>query len=131
MKRIGILGGGQLARMMALAGHPLGFSFRVWDPAPDAPASAVAEHVCAPWDDPAALARFLPIAHHGQTMSLQTSMRTWTLAQSARCACSAVTAVIWTIVSTPQPGGMTVAGRFRPSRIGPISSTPPSRLSSW
>ena len=58
MKRIGILGGGQLARMMALAGHPLGFSFRVWDPAPDAPASAVAEHVCAPWDDPAALARF-------------------------------------------------------------------------
>ena len=58
MKVVGILGGGQLARMLALAGHPLGLDLRVFDPSPDAPAAAVADHVCAPWDDLHALARF-------------------------------------------------------------------------
>jgi 5-(carboxyamino)imidazole ribonucleotide synthase len=58
MKMVGILGGGQLARMMALSGHSLGLGFRIFDPSPDASAAAVAEHVCAPWDDPEAIARF-------------------------------------------------------------------------
>lgn len=58
MKTVGILGGGQLARMLALAGHPLGLRLRAWDPSPDASAAAVAEHVCGAWDDPAALERF-------------------------------------------------------------------------
>jgi 5-(carboxyamino)imidazole ribonucleotide synthase len=58
VKVVGILGGGQLARMMALAGHALGLRLRVFDPAADASAAAVAEHVCANWDDSAALARF-------------------------------------------------------------------------
>lgn len=58
MNVVGILGGGQLARMMALAGHSLGLRFRVFDPARDASAAAVAEHVCAHWDDTGALARF-------------------------------------------------------------------------
>ncbi len=58
MKVVGILGGGQLARMLALAGHPLGLDLRVFDPSPDAPAAAVADHVCAPWDDLHALSRF-------------------------------------------------------------------------
>ena len=40
MKPVGILGGGQLARMIALAGHPLGVRCRVIDPSPDAPAAA-------------------------------------------------------------------------------------------
>jgi len=31
---IGILGGGQLGRMLALAGYPLGLSFRFLDPSP-------------------------------------------------------------------------------------------------
>lgn len=33
---VGILGGGQLGRMLALAGYPLGFRFIVVDPVPDA-----------------------------------------------------------------------------------------------
>ena len=41
--RVGVLGGGQLARMMALAGHPLGITCTVLDPAADACAGAVAE----------------------------------------------------------------------------------------
>ena len=54
---VGILGGGQLARMLALAGVPLGIRCRVLDPAPDACAAAVAEHVQAAYDDPAGLDR--------------------------------------------------------------------------
>jgi len=49
--KIGILGGGQLARMLALAGHPLGAKFVILDPAPDACASAVAEQVVGNYDD--------------------------------------------------------------------------------
>jgi 5-(carboxyamino)imidazole ribonucleotide synthase len=56
--RIGILGGGQLARMIALAGHPLGLTFRVLEPASGPSAAAVAEHVQGDWTDPAALDRF-------------------------------------------------------------------------
>lgn len=58
MKTVGILGGGQLARMLALAGHPLGLRFRVFDPSPQPPAAVVAEHVRAAWNDREALARF-------------------------------------------------------------------------
>jgi 5-(carboxyamino)imidazole ribonucleotide synthase len=54
---IAILGGGQLARMLVLAGTPLGLRFRCLDPAPDAVAGHVCEHLCAPFDDPAALAK--------------------------------------------------------------------------
>lgn len=35
--RIGVLGGGQLGRMLALAGYPLGLRFRFFDTAADAP----------------------------------------------------------------------------------------------
>ncbi len=55
---IGCLGGGQLARMLALSARAMGVGFRVWDPNPDACARTVAEHVCAPYDDLAALDRF-------------------------------------------------------------------------
>ena len=58
MSLVGILGGGQLARMLALAGHPLGLRLRVFDPSPDAPAKAMAEHVCAAWDDSVAIGHF-------------------------------------------------------------------------
>jgi 5-(carboxyamino)imidazole ribonucleotide synthase len=44
MRPIGILGGGQLARMLALAAHNLGLRCRVYDPAADPPAAAVAKH---------------------------------------------------------------------------------------
>ncbi|GAB4495797.1 MAG: 5-(carboxyamino)imidazole ribonucleotide synthase [Anaerolineales bacterium] len=56
--KIGILGGGQLARMLALAGYPLGFTFRTLDPAPDAPAAPVSELICAGYADLDALPRF-------------------------------------------------------------------------
>jgi 5-(carboxyamino)imidazole ribonucleotide synthase len=56
--RVGILGGGQLGRMLALAGYPLGLRFRVLDPASDAPAADVAERVVGRYEDPAALDRF-------------------------------------------------------------------------
>lgn len=55
---IGILGGGQLARMLALAGAPLGVRFLVVDSAIDACASQVAPLVQADWRDFDALASF-------------------------------------------------------------------------
>ncbi len=47
---VGILGGGQLARMLAEAGHPLGLAFRVVDPKPGASASRVTEQIVADYD---------------------------------------------------------------------------------
>jgi 5-(carboxyamino)imidazole ribonucleotide synthase len=49
--RIGILGGGQLGRMLGLAGIPLGFRFLFLDPAPDACAAATGELLNAGFDD--------------------------------------------------------------------------------
>lgn len=43
MRRIGILGAGQLGRMLALAGYPLGLEFRFLDSSPQAPAGQLAE----------------------------------------------------------------------------------------
>jgi 5-(carboxyamino)imidazole ribonucleotide synthase len=53
--RVGILGGGQLARMLALAGYPLGLNFVVLDPAPQAGASGLSQHLHGAYDDPALL----------------------------------------------------------------------------
>ncbi|MEZ4503819.1 MAG: 5-(carboxyamino)imidazole ribonucleotide synthase [Dehalococcoidia bacterium] len=55
MTRIGILGGGQLGRMLVLAGAPLGLEFLILDPTPNGPAGQVAEQLVAPYDDEAAL----------------------------------------------------------------------------
>jgi 5-(carboxyamino)imidazole ribonucleotide synthase len=54
---VGILGGGQLARMLALAGAPLGASCRVLDPDPDPPAAVAATAVRGAYDDAGALDR--------------------------------------------------------------------------
>lgn len=56
---IGILGGGQLGRMLSVAASRLGFRCHIYDPAPNPPAGDVA-HGCttAAWDDQAALAGF-------------------------------------------------------------------------
>jgi 5-(carboxyamino)imidazole ribonucleotide synthase len=58
--QIGLLGGGQLARMTALAGRRLGYRFCVFDPTgAAAPAAPVCERfVGAPFDDADALAEF-------------------------------------------------------------------------
>jgi 5-(carboxyamino)imidazole ribonucleotide synthase len=58
MATIGILGGGQLARMLAIAGAPLGQRFLVVDSAADACASQVAPLLTADWRDFDALADF-------------------------------------------------------------------------
>lgn len=55
--RVGVLGGGQLGRMLALAGYPLGLEFVLLDPSEDAPAGPLAELIVAEYDDPSALAR--------------------------------------------------------------------------
>lgn len=54
---LGILGGGQLAQMLALAALPLGVRVVVLEPDPQAPARLCAEHVRAPYTDPAGLDR--------------------------------------------------------------------------
>ena len=56
--RLGIIGGGQLGRMLALAAHPLGVHTRVLEPSERAPAATVAGHIVGPYDDAAALDRF-------------------------------------------------------------------------
>jgi len=57
---IGILGGGQLGRMSAIAARRLGYKVRTFDPSAAACAAAIAdEHVSADWGDTAALARFV------------------------------------------------------------------------
>ncbi len=52
---VGIIGGGQLARMMMLAGYPLGLRFITLDPAADACAGQVGELIQADYDDAEAL----------------------------------------------------------------------------
>lgn len=49
--KIGVIGGGQLGRMLALAGTPLGMNFAFLDPAPDACAQALGEHIRADYGD--------------------------------------------------------------------------------
>jgi 5-(carboxyamino)imidazole ribonucleotide synthase len=49
--RVGVLGAGQLGRMLALAGIPLGMDFRFLDPAPGAPAARVGEQLVGAYDD--------------------------------------------------------------------------------
>jgi 5-(carboxyamino)imidazole ribonucleotide synthase len=59
MKRVGVLGGGQLGTMLASAVHDLGAEVRIFDPDPAAPACArFRDVVTAPWTDEAALSRF-------------------------------------------------------------------------
>lgn len=53
--KIGVIGGGQLGRMLALAGTPLGMNFAFLDPAPDACAAALGEHLRADYGDQAHL----------------------------------------------------------------------------
>lgn len=49
--RIGVLGGGQLGRMMALAGSNLGYHFVTLDPTPECPCGQLTEQIVAGYDD--------------------------------------------------------------------------------
>jgi len=55
---VGILGGGQLGYMLALAGYPLGLQFRFLDPSPEAPVGRIALRVNADFTNAEALERF-------------------------------------------------------------------------
>lgn len=56
---IGILGGGQLGRMLAVAASRMGFKVCVYEPGSDCPASHVANyHFCKPYEDTDALSAF-------------------------------------------------------------------------
>ena len=56
---IGILGGGQLGRMLAMAASRLGFKCQVFSPDPDSPAFDVVQHAtCAEYADVEALELF-------------------------------------------------------------------------
>lgn len=53
---IGIVGGGQLGRMLALAAKPMGYRVGILEPTPDSPAGQVADfQIMADYDDEAAL----------------------------------------------------------------------------
>ena len=54
---VGIVGAGQLGRMLALAGYPLGLDFLFLDPARDAPAGRVAPVLQGSFTDPTLLSR--------------------------------------------------------------------------
>ncbi len=59
---IGILGGGQLARMLALAAKPMGYNVIVLDPDPDCPASSVVDEVIiGAFNDPNAYAQLAQV----------------------------------------------------------------------
>ncbi len=49
---VGVLGAGQLGRMLALAGYPLGLDFVFLDPARDAAAGRIAPQIAGAFDDP-------------------------------------------------------------------------------
>ena len=54
--RIGVIGAGQLGRMLALAGYPLGLRFVFLDQSADAPGAQVGRIITGAFDDPAKLA---------------------------------------------------------------------------
>jgi len=58
MTVVGVLGAGQLGRMLALAGYPLGLRFAFLDESADAPAGHLGDLTVARWDDHRALDAF-------------------------------------------------------------------------
>ena len=55
---MGILGGGQLGRMLAVAGAPMGVRLKALDPTENAPASIAATQVVGSFRDEAAVKAF-------------------------------------------------------------------------
>jgi len=60
--KVGILGGGQLARMIALAGHELGFQFITLDPTMAPCAASVSQHFMHDYNDTTALKQLAELA---------------------------------------------------------------------
>jgi 5-(carboxyamino)imidazole ribonucleotide synthase len=55
--KVGIIGAGQLGRMLALSGYPLGLRFTFVDQSRDAPGAQVGQIITGAFDDPAVLSR--------------------------------------------------------------------------
>ncbi|AQX18863.1 5-(carboxyamino)imidazole ribonucleotide synthase [Bartonella sp. A1379B] len=77
-KTIGLLGGGQLARMLAIAAAEFGFKTLVLSPEIDCPASHIStEHILASYDDQTALTHLLSvcnvITYEFENLPLQTA----------------------------------------------------------
>ena len=60
--RVGIIGGGQLGRMLVQAGQDLGIECTTLDPAADSPAAKVGPSIVGAYDDPAALDRLAAVS---------------------------------------------------------------------
>jgi len=61
-KKIGIIGGGQLGKMMILAAKQMGFHITVLDPTENCPAHSISDgHIIAGFDDKSAIARLCEI----------------------------------------------------------------------
>ncbi len=56
--KIGVLGGGQLGRMLGMAALPLAIDPVFWEPEASACAQLIGKHLCAPYEDANALAQF-------------------------------------------------------------------------
>ena len=90
---LGVLGGGQLGRMFAMAAHRLGYRVMVLDPDPLSTAGSVAErHVCAALDDPTALAEMARICaavtvetENAPTAALERLARDVVVSPAAHC----------------------------------------------
>ncbi len=66
---LGVLGGGQLGRMLAMEARRMGYRVRALDPDPDACAAPFAELTCAPLDD---LAAVLALAAQCDALTIET-----------------------------------------------------------
>ena len=55
--KIGVIGAGQLGRMLALAGYPLDLQFQFLDPSADSPGGRVGPIITGAFDDPDSLER--------------------------------------------------------------------------
>nr|WP_156851069.1 5-(carboxyamino)imidazole ribonucleotide synthase [Bartonella refiksaydamii] len=74
---IGLIGGGQLARMLAIAAAELGFRTVVFCPETDCPAAQTAnDHIVSPYDDTSALDHFISlcdvVTYEFENLSLET-----------------------------------------------------------
>jgi len=83
MTLVACIGGGQLGRMLGLAGLPLGLRFRFLDPSPDAAAADVGELVVGAFDDPAALARMAAgadvVTYEFENVAVASAVQFWAL----------------------------------------------------
>ncbi|MGD8321199.1 MAG: 5-(carboxyamino)imidazole ribonucleotide synthase [Gemmatimonadota bacterium] len=77
--KVGIIGGGQLGRMLALEGRRLGLRFRFLEPKEPAPVDDLGEVVRAPYDDPEALDRFVDgldvVTYEFENVPVQSALR--------------------------------------------------------